>query len=677
MKTGFLVNNAFTDHMVLQRNKPIRINGFATPFVAVYAEMNGVVVSARAAKDYSWELELPPLNAGGPYDIRIYTAHGASKKIRDVLIGDVWLCSGQSNMEFFIWRDEGCCLVEKEAKALMADTADMNIRFLRVDHSINPLVECDMLPENSYWSLPTDSERLAWMSAVGYYFGKELRKFDPSVPIGVISSSWGGTRIEPWIPEEYYRKANLTAKLDYLAKVRECTSEDYAKKTADKDNDEKFFAWIDSFNNFAPEKTAVALTEWVKPDADLSSWERKEFAGIVEPKTPGITWYKKEISLPENFVGSQLSVFFGALNDEDEVFFDDVKIGETTCHTVEWWAMPRLYMIPVEKATAGKHVISVRLKDHNGSGNFSGGAYLCSSATSEKIDLKQGEWYKKNEFAVDFEKIGKRPGNLPGFVLFEYGIPSCLYNSMIKPLTVLEISGVLWYQGCSNAGEPREYEGLQKLLIEAWRGIWKNPKLPFLICQLSAWYEQRPDNRYPDDFWKDHEPNAKNGFQRLREVQKLAAEEIENVGLAVTIDIGDHSDIHPTNKHDVAKRLAACAKNFYYGVDVPYLCPDCESTTEKDGGLLLKIKNAGDNGLYLKDATVIGEHMFELAGADGIYKWAQAKLVGKDEIFVFADDVAEPKTVRYAWSPFPPFANIYSSDDLPLQPFRTDTEELY
>ncbi len=674
MNIGFMVSNVFADHMVLQRNKPIRINGFATPHTAVYAEMNGVWAGGRAGEDSKWEVVLPELNAGGPYEIIIKSSHGITKKIRDVMIGDVWLCSGQSNMEFFVYRTNDISLGEK-GKQLVEEANDADLRFLRVEHSINPLTECDMLPDSSVWAKTSDSERLCWMSAVGYLFGLELRKRDPSVPVGIISSSWGGTKIAPWIPEEYFRKANISSAIKRLEEVRKITNDEARLPEETKVQNARFFEWIDRFNNYAPAQSANALANWAQQKVDLSDWEKHEFSIMVQPKTAGITWYRKEIEIPADWENSPLSVFFGALNDEDEVFFDDKKIGETTCHQIEWWAYPRCYTLASEFVKAGKHAISVRLKDHGGSGGFSGDAFVFSATPEKKIDLKCGEWYKKREFATDKEKLEPRPGALPGFIFYEYGIPSCLYNSMVKPLTELEISGVLWYQGCSDADQPAEYYTLQKLLIEAWRGVFKNPKLPFFITQLAAFQDQRPDNRLPDDFWKELEPNN-DGYQKIREVQKRVAEEVENAALAVTIDIGDHSDIHPTNKFDVAKRLFACARRLGYGEDVPYLCPDVESTIEQDGGLLLKIKNVG-NGLLIKDATEIGEHMFALAGADGVYKWAKAKLVSASEIFVSSSEVAEPKTVRYAWSAFPPFTNIYSSDGFPLQPFRTDSEKLY
>ena len=674
MNVGFIVSNVFADHMVLQRNKPIRINGFATPHTAVYAEMNGVCAGGRTGENCKWEVVLPALDAGGPYEIIIKSSHGVTKKIQDVMIGDVWLCSGQSNMEFFVYQPDNISLGEK-GKKLVEEANDTNLRFLRVEHSINPLTECDMLPDSSVWALPTDSERLSMMSAVGYLFGLELRQRDPSVPVGIISSSWGGTRIAPWIPEEYFKKANITSAIKRLEEVRKATNDEARLSPEAKALNASFFEWIERFNNYAPEQSAKALAEWAQRDVDLSDWEKHEFSTMVQPKTAGITWYRKEIEIPADWEGSSLSVFFGALNDEDEVFFDDIKVGETTCHQIEWWAYPRCYTLAAEYVKAGKHAISVRLKDHGGSGGFSGNAFVFSATPEKKIDLKSGDWFKKREFATDKDKLDPRPGVVPGFIFYEYGIPSCLYNSMVKPLTELEISGVLWYQGCSDNGEPAEYYTLQKLLIEAWRGVFRNPKMPFFITQLAGFQEQRPENRLPDDYWKDFEPNNQ-GYQRIREVQKLVAEEVENVALAVTIDIGDHSDIHPANKFDVAKRLFACARKFGYGEDVPYLSPDVDVVVEKDGGLLLKIKNVGD-GLFIKDATEIGEHMFAIAGADGVYKWADAKLVSKDEIFVSSAAVAEPKTVRYAWSAFSPFTNIYSSDGFPLQPFRTDTEKLY
>ena len=676
MNVSFMVSNVFSDHMVLQRNRPIRVNGFGTPFTTVRVELNGVFASCKISADSTWEVELPAMNAGGPYEM-VITSHFKTKIcFTDIMIGDIWVCSGQSNMEYPVFNttDSEYCLGEQGRK-LCEEANDDKLRLFFVNRDLN-FYECDMLAQSMAWKPATSFDAVIDTSAIGYLFGQYLREKNPDVAVGIVTSAWGGSIIQPWIDEESLITAGETELLNKLYDARKLLGDEPIKSEEEKQKDAEFFNWIEDFKAYAPESTAFAFKNWAQRDVDMSDWEQKKFRELDLSRRVGVAWYRTIIDIPENWQNSNIKVFFGAINDNDEVFFDDIKIGETTCHQQEWWCAPREYIVEGKYITAGKHAISVRVQNHCHTGGFAGDATIYSSTTCEKINLIESVWYQKQEFLVDPDKFRARPAHVPNYSVITNSVPTCLYNAMLKPLTKMDICGVLWYQGCSNAAEPANYYRYQKLLIESWRKVWRNPELPFMITQLAPIKEHRPFDRLPDDFWKSLEPDPISGFSRLREVQKLVSEEMENVGLAVTVDIGDHSDIHPKNKWDVAKRLFACAEKIAYKNDVPYLYPDCAEVKEQDGGLLLKIKNVGDS-LYLKDATEIGEHMFELAGADGVYKWAQAKLVGKDEIFVSSSAVAEPKTVRYAWSAHPPFANIYSSDDLPMQPFRTDNEKLY
>ena len=676
MNVSFMVSNVFSDHMIFQRNRPIKVWGCASPCTTIRGEMNDYLVEAVVDENGRWIIEFPALEAGGPYEMVIKTQYDAEKRIKDILIGEVWVCSGQSNMEYSVYltRDPFYSLGD-EGKKLCECTKDDKLRLLHVKHAINQFEKCDMLPECCEWKSATSFDGIAPISGVGFLFSQMLRKKYPDIPVGIISSSWGGSIIQPWIDKESFVTAGETAILESLETSCVRFNEPRVKTEEELKRDDEFFAWIDRFNAYAPEISEHAISEWTKLDADTSDWEEKPFKELSLSRVPGIAWYRKIIEVSEEWAGSDLFVYFGALNDEDEVFFDGVKIGETTCRTREWWEAPRKYNVDKALTTPGKHVVAVRIKNHKGIGGFMGEAFIRSFSHYGKVCISEGSWLQKQEFVVDFSCFPQRPEHIPDFTNITNSVPTCLYNAMIHPLTKLEIRGALWYQGCSNAGEPANYYRYNKLLVESWRKAWNNPKMPFIITQLSAFQEQRPFDRLPDDYWKDFEPSNE-GYQGLREVQKRVAEDMDNVGIAITIDVGDHSDIHPKNKWDVAKRLFACAEKIAYGEDVPYLCPDCTSVLEQDGGLLLKINNVGE-GLYLKDAAEIGEHMFAIAGADGVYKWADAKLVSKDEIFVSSAAVTEPKTVRYAWSAFPPFTNIYSSDNLPLQPFRTDNEKVY
>ena len=676
MNVSFMVPNVFSDHMIFQRNRPIKVWGYASPFTIIRGEMNDYLVEVTTDENGCWVVEFPAMDAGGPYEMVIKTQYDAEKKIKDILIGEIWVCSGQSNMEYSVYcRRDPFYSLGDEGKRICETEHDEKLRVLHVKHAINQFEKCDNLPESCEWKTATSFDAIAPISAVGFLFAQRLRKKYPGIPVGIISSSWGGSRIQPWIDKESFVAAGETAIVKQLEESCARLNEPRIKSGEELAKDKAFFDWIECFNAYSPEASAIAEAEWIKPDIDTSDWEEKQFNELTLSRVPGIAWYRKEVEIPSEWVDSDLLVYFDSLNDEDEVFFDGIKIGETTCRTREWWDTPRMYKVDKANVTAENHTIAVRIKNHKSVGGFIGEAFVRSFNHYGRMCISEGAWKQKQEFVIDFSSFPERPDYVPDFTNITNTVPACLYNAMIHPLTKLEIRGALWYQGCSNSEEPANYLRYNKILVDAWRKAWKNPDMPFIITQLSAYQNQRPFDRLADDFWKEFEPNNE-GYQAMREVQKLVAEQMHNVGIAITIDIGDHSDIHPKNKWDVAKRLFACAEKIAYGDEVPYLCPDCISTREENGGLILKINNVGE-GLFIKGAAEIGEHMFALAGADGIYKWANAKIISKDEIFVSSALVTNPKTVRYAWSAFPPFANIYSSDGLPLQPFRTDDEKVY
>lgn len=677
MKSSFNISNIFMDHMVFQRGKPIRIFGEATPCSIIRGKVECFFDVCNVKSDGKWEIVFPALNEGGPYEIEISNNFDNKIVLKDVMVGEVWVCSGQSNMEYMVYNDNPFYSLYEEGKALGDTINDDKLRLLHVDRALNAHGTCDNLVYGCKWTAATSLENISKASAVGFYFGLKLREAYPDVPVGIISASWGGTMIEPWIPEKYFKDANDVRCLTKIAEAKNTTEEGSFVKISDAQKEfcKGFYDWAREFNDYDVKATADALANNPKKDVDISSWDKIDFGGFTYLKDIGISWYRKEIEIPEDWVGGDVQFFASAMSDEDEVFFDDVLIGSTTADVFEWWSVPRIYLIDKSMVTSGKHAISIRLKNHFMTGFIADDVVLSSKKNYHKIDLKEGDWYQKKEFSVVDGTLRERPSNFPIFQRPSTQAPCGMFNAMINPLTNLAIRGVLWYQGCSNREEPQYYEELNKGLIKSWRECWNDEKMPFIITQLSAFHSHNPENRLPDDFWKELEP-SEDGFLKIREIQKNVTESMEDVGLVVTIDVGDHSDIHPKDKKTVAERMFATAQSFVYGDGMPLVYPDIDSVVEQDGGLLLKIKNV-EGGLKLKGSQAIGEHMFELAGENGVYHWAEAKLVSSNEIFVQSKEVQNPKTVRYAWSGYPPFANIYSSNDLPLQPFRTDTQKLY
>ena len=363
-----------------------------------------------------------------------------------------------------------------------------------------------------------------------------------------------------------------------------------------------------------------------------------------------------------------------SVNDLDETFLDGDRIGETTCKVMSYWNAPRNYATVV-RATGGRHVLAIRAMNHFMSGGVTGEITITVNVngTAKVFDLgKTGAWRCRMEFRADANKIGLRPPvpSIGADPRNNCQTPSTLYNSMVHPFIGMALRGVIWYQGCSNAGNPKDYLTLQKLWIDDWRRAWNDDTLPFLITQLAAYNGHCPDNRAPDDFWKKEQPGENLGFAPLREVQE-AMFDYPLTGVACTIDIGDHSDIHPANKKDVALRLANEAMRIAYGDKDAMPGPRLREAVRDGSAMRVRFDNVGD-GLFVRGGE-FGPHLFAVAGADGRFVWANARLDDDSSVVVWSDEVPEPTDVQYAWSAFPPDANLFrSGDDFPVFPFRTN-----
>jgi sialate O-acetylesterase len=670
MQANFSVRNVYGDHMVLQREQPIRIAGSAPAGSSVNVQFAGRSLDVVADADANWDALFPAMTAGGPYELTVTSQAGAVVTFRDILVGEVWLCSGQSNMEFNVLCDRYFYSL-RDGKEVAENAQDNKLRLFQVQRAFNPDGTCADAPAGCAWKPATTPEAVKPFSAIGYWFGVFLRQKFGDVPVGMINASWGGTRIEPWISHEAYVQADRQHELKIVKTARKFDTQEEVKKRLIAEMLPEFEAWLAKFNASDPAMTAEALAAWAQPGIDLAAWKQGPLAALKALREVGVAWYRHEVEIPADWAGCPVVVHVDAISDCDETFFDGLQIGSTSYDTPNYWAVPRNYTVPAETAGPGRHVVAIRVSNHFSEGGMQGKAWLSCEGDTRRIDLNDGVWAKRCEFAADTDAIGIRPPS-PGDVLdsrISHQTPTTLYNAMIHPFTVLNLRGFIWYQGCSNTSNPQDYRVLQPLLIDNWRQAWNNPEAAFIITQLSAFERHDPENRLPDDYWREQQPHE-SGYSLLREVQD-ELRSYPNTGMAVTIDIGDHSDIHPSNKKDVAYRLAKQAERLCYGNTGIVEGPHYAAKTVEGDKIRISFTNVGE-GLVARDGAV-GEHSFAIAGADGNYVWAEAKIDG-DTVVVWSPEVSEPVDVRYAWSMCPPNPNLYNAEGFPMCPFRTDAD---
>lgn len=609
----------FSDNMVLQRNQAIKIWGKADKKEAVTISFNGVEETVSASKDGSWLIELPAMKYGGPYEM-VVTGKENTIILKNILIGDVWICSGQSNMEFNLDGD----LTAEEA---IKNSENSMIRFLTVPKSIQTKEQYDIGETNWVECNPSTS---AHFSAVGYFFGKKLQE-DLDIPIGLINSSWGGTDIEPWTSWE------ASMNNDEYAQFKGKTVEKAAGFTSE--NVERFKAAMN--DDPAMEK------RWYEPDTKVKGWQKMEV-----PKTwdgdlgneDGIIWFRKEIELPADAEGAIGTIQLGAIDDEDITWINGEKVG-----SIDLWLANRKYDVRKGILKAGKNTIIVRVKDTGTNGGMFGEAeQLYLEVNDTKYPLA-GQWdYKPSVLSSEygFKSAGTSPNSFA----------SLLYNGMIHPMVGMGIKGVIWYQGENNAGEAFRYRKLFPNMIQDWRKQW-GYDFPFLWVQLASFMEL------------DEQP-SESEWAELREAQNMTLS-LPQTGQAVITDIGEAFDIHPRNKKDVGFRLAHTALNVAYGKNVMPSGPVFEKI-EKDGNkLVLSFSSIGD-GLNTRNNSKYGYVKgFAVAGDDKEFYWAQA-YISDDRVIVWSDKVKNPVAARYGWANNPIEINLTNSDGLLASPFRTD-----
>lgn len=611
------------DSMILQRDTKINIWGWASKNEKIGIKFNSKTYKTTTGTDGKWLIQLPPMKAGGPYTMDIT---GNNKIfIKDILIGDVWICSGQSNMVHQMNIHDVTYAKD------IAEANNPQIRHFWIPTLTNLQGPQDDLPTGYWKSAIGDDVRP--FSAVAYFFAKKIyEKYH--VPIGLINASVGGTPIEAWTSEEGLKDFSTM------------------QATITKNKDTAYVNGTNrgAFNNATrPQQNDMGMLgekKWFDVSYVPKGWKTINIPGYWEDQglkdLNGVVWYRKEIDIPAGMTGKPARIFFGRIVDADVLYINGKQVGNTT-----YMYPQRRYNIPADVLKAGKNIFVVKVTNNAGKGGFVPDKPYCIFAGNDTIDLK-GYWqYKVGEV------YQPRSGGFGGGISAQ-NQPAALYNAMIAPLINYTVKGFLWYQGEANTGRAEEYAKLQPAQIIDWRNKWKQGELPFLYVQLPGFMDY---NYLPSE----------SQWAGLRESQ-LRSLSVPNTAMVVAIDLGEWNDIHPDNKKTVGERLALAAEKLSYGENIIYSGPVYESSKVEGNKITISFGSVG-SGLIANDGEELSE--FAIAGADKKFVWAKAKIEG-DKIVVWSESISNPMYVRYAWADDPVNPNLYNKEGLPASPFRTD-----
>ena len=611
-----------SDGMILQRDTKVNIWGWASANENIELDFKGKKYKTTTSEEGKWSIQVPSQKAGGPFEM---TLKGTNTIVlKNILFGDVWLCSGQSNMELPMDR------LKDKYKDEIAKSQNSNIRQF-------------LVPDEYYFEKErTDFSSGSWVEAnpinvlqftgVGYFFANEIyEKY--KIPIGLINSALGGSPAESWINEEGIKKFP-----DYYQEYLKFKDGTLEKQIDEKDRKVNS-DWYKLLN-----ETDLGLKNKWKNSTDISDWKKMNIPGYWADgelgNLNGSVWFKKEFVL-ENVKENQAKLILGRIVDADSVFVNGNFVGTTS-----YQYPPRIYSFNTNILKEGKNEITVRVINNSGRGGFVTDKPYELIIGDKIIDLK-GNWNYQ---------LGSKMLPLPGQTFVRWK-PVGLYNAMIAPLKNYPLKGILWYQGESNTKNPSEYLGLMETLIETWRNELQQEKLPFLVVQLTNYMNPKP------------EPQESN-WAALRQ-QQTNLLRVHNTGLAVTIDLGEWNDIHPLNKYDVGKRLALQARKLVYGEKKLIASGPLFKSVKKEGNKVILHFSEVGTGLQIKNGNELKE--FAIAGNDGKFVWAKAVIDG-DKVIVSSDLVPNPVKVRYAWADNPDTANLHNKENLPASPFEAEVK---
>jgi sialate O-acetylesterase len=620
----------FTNGMVLQQGVPVPVWGTSSPGDLVTVHFAGQQVSASADSDGRWMVRLAPLEANSsPSELEVSLSDGASYVISDVLVGEVWVCSGQSNME---WPLQSSRNGAKEVKQAHFPA----IRLFTVPHRPSRTPETEIAGAAWCACLP---ETVANFSAVAYYFAREIQS-RLNIPIGLIHTSWGGTIAEAWTSWDALLENPATRGIvetfehslrDMASRVDEWEAQQ--EKTRDKGNTKHAEGWA------GIEEPQAGWREMVLP----GTWQSR---GLNHS---GIVWFRKTIEIPAAWAGRDLQLAIGATDKSDTTYFNNTHVGGITmAERADSWSHLRTYTVPGELVRAGRNVIAVRVHSDKYVGGMTGPKEFmqlsCPDCAGDGSIPLAGSWRYAVEADYGLVQVPVEP---------LYKAPGVLFNGMVAPLLPFAIRGAIWYQGESNADRAAQYRDLFQVLIRSWRRAWAQGDFPFYFVQLANYMARQ-------------EQPIESQWAELREAQTMALA-LPNTGMAVAIDIGEAGDIHPRNKMDVGLRLTLHALHGTYGhSDVIPSGPLFRSAKREGSSLRLSFDHIG-GGLVCQGDALRG---FSIAGEDGHFVWAEATIDGED-ILVSSPEIAAPQSARYGWADNPE-VNLYNKAGLPASPFRSD-----
>lgn len=613
----------FSDGMVLQRNKVIPVWGWADANEKVEVHFDKQMKTIIADQNGKWMVKLDSEKAGGPFELII---SGKNKiVIKDVWVGEVWICSGQSNMEFQMYKT-------MNFKTEINDSNYPMIRHFGVAQDLSGSPKEDL--KAGKWAV-CSKETITDFTAVGFFFAKKLYA-ELKIPIGIINTSWGGTCVETWTSRQAFEKSDeFKAMIADVPQVdMDAVFEIYKKSVLD--NIKKiqgFDVIMANENQFA----ALNFQDANWPEIKVPSlWENQQIGNI-----DGVVWMRKTIVLSAEQAKKEAVLHLSKVDDEDVTYVNGVQVG-----TNNIWEAQRVYTIPAGVLKEGTNVIAVRISDYSGGGGIYGDPADLRIDFKDSNIMLEGLW----KFNVVQVKIAISPNSYP----------SLLYNAMVNPLIPYAFQGVLWYQGEANVWRAKQYKKAFPLMITDWRTKWNQGDFPFYFVQLSTFNE--------------FNGNSKVGsrWAELREAQTETLQ-LPNTGMVVTTDIGNAKDIHPTNKQDVGARLAAIALNNLYGKKQVCSGPMYKSMEIKENQIILSFDKAG-SGLSSSDNSenVKG---FEIAGADKVFYAAKA-IIKNNIVIVSCEKVPNPVAVHYGWADDDTEINLFNKEKFPASPFRTDDWEM-
>lgn len=624
----------FSDHMVLQRGQEIRVWGTAPPGTPLEVSIADAVVAGTTDSEGAWLITLPPMEAGGPYQLEV-EGPGYEQFFRNVMIGDVWIASGQSNME---WQLKYAFNAEEE----IAKAHDPNIRHFFVPR------RWETRPADSVWGgpwHPATPDEAGDFSAVAYFFAREIRA-SQDVPIGILHTSWGGSRIEPWM-----RMETLSMEPEDLEAI----------VAGEREQVERILANVRDRLGDVPtvdEGLVDGHAVWADPDLDESGWMPIDVPALWETQgfdgVDGVGWYRTSFELTADEAKDNATLHLGPVDDGDQTWINGTLVGARA----SGWNVPRVYEVPSAALRVGRNVIAVRAVDNGGDGGIRGTADQFAIRVHGADRPLTAPWiFRLGEVRATFQPAKNQQ-------------PVGIYNGMIHPFLAFPVAGAIWYQGESNAGpdDAYVYRDLFATMINDWRAQWGVGDFPFLWVQLA-------------NFRAASDLPGESSWALLRESQS-AALAVSNTAEAVIIDIGEAADIHPLNKQEVGRRLALAARHVAYQEDLVFSGPRYQSHSVEGSSIRIAFDHTG-SGLEARarpidqpraegNAVAGTPSGFAIAGRDRHFVWADARIEGST-VVVSSPMVPSPIAVRYGWADNPDTANLYNAEGLPASPFRTDT----